>query len=132
MTVSNRLKNQHLLWRAAFGPMAENTADLDSISQKELWQLLVKTSSKKPEYLDVASDAIKGVVMGVQDVVKMETLTKEQRVELRKQSREDLRSLNLRWLDEMINSAKHNCGKKWLFSGTGILPAATSISFFSN
>jgi uncharacterized protein (DUF1800 family) len=105
MTVSNRLKNQHLLWRAAFGPMAENTADLDSISQKELWQLLVKTSSKKPEYLDVASDAIKGVVMGVQDVVKMETLTKEQRVELRKQSREDLKSLNLRWLDEMINSA---------------------------
>ncbi len=104
MVVSNRLKNQHLLWRAAFGPMAENTAELDRVSQKELWELLVKTSSKKPEYLDVASDAIKGVIMGVQDAVKMETLTKEQRQDLRKQSREDLKSLNLRWLDEMINS----------------------------
>jgi uncharacterized protein (DUF1800 family) len=104
MLVSNRLKNQHLLWRAAFGPMAENTAELDRVSQKELWELLVKTSSKKPEYLDVASDAIKGVVMGIQDAAKMETLTKEQKLELRRQSREDLRSLNLRWLDEMINS----------------------------
>jgi uncharacterized protein (DUF1800 family) len=104
MVVSNRLKNQHLLWRAAFGPMAENTAELDRVSQKELWELLIKTSSKKPEYLDVASDAIKGVVMGVQDAVKMESLTKEQRQDLRKQSREDLKSLNLRWLDEMINS----------------------------
>jgi uncharacterized protein (DUF1800 family) len=104
MTVSNRLKNQHLLWRAAFGPMAENTAELDRVSQKELWQLLVKTSSKKPEYIDVASDAIKGVVMGIQDAVKMDALTKEQKQALRKQSREDLKSLNLRWLDEMINS----------------------------
>jgi uncharacterized protein (DUF1800 family) len=104
MTISNRLKNQHLLWRAAFGPMAENTAELDAVSQKDLWQLLVKTSAKKPEYIDVANDAIKGVVMGLQDAAKMETLTKEQKLALRKQSREDLKSLNLRWLDEMINS----------------------------
>ena len=42
MAVSNRLKNQHLLWRAAFGPMAENAADLDSISPKKLWETLLK------------------------------------------------------------------------------------------
>ena len=28
MAVSNQLKNQHLLWRAAFGPMAENVNEL--------------------------------------------------------------------------------------------------------
>ncbi len=104
MSISNRLKNQHLLWRAAFGPMAEHSPELDKLSTKKLWELLVKTSSKQPEYIDVASDAIKGVIMGVQDVVKLETLSKEQKVALRKQSREDLKSLNLRWLDEMINS----------------------------
>ena len=49
MAVSNRIKNQHLLWRAAFGPMAENAASLDTISQKNLWALLVKTSSKPVE-----------------------------------------------------------------------------------
>ncbi len=37
MPVSNRLKNQHLLWRAAFGPMAESVADLDTIHHKKLW-----------------------------------------------------------------------------------------------
>jgi uncharacterized protein (DUF1800 family) len=104
MKVSNRLKNQHLLYRAAFGPMAENTESLDRVSQKDLWELLVKTSSKKPEYIDVASDAIKGVIMGIGDAVKMEALTKEQRQQVRQQSREDLKSLNLRWLDEMVNS----------------------------
>lgn len=104
MTISNRLKNQHLLYRAAFGPMAENAASLDNVTQKELWQLLVKTSAAKPEYIDVASNAIKGLVMGVGDAVKLDALTKEQKQEIRKQSREDLKSLNLRWLDEMINS----------------------------
>jgi len=104
MAVSNRLKNQHLLYRAAFGPMAENTESLDKVSQKDLWELLVKTSAKKPEYIDVASGAIKGLIMGLQDAGKLEALTKEQRQEIRRQSREDLKSLNLRWLDEMINS----------------------------
>ena len=44
MPVSNRLKNQHLLWRAAFGPMTENLASLDHLSQKELWSLLLSRS----------------------------------------------------------------------------------------
>ncbi len=111
MTISNRLKNQHLLWRAAFGPMAEAEADLDSVSQKKLWETLVKTSEKKPEYIDVASDSIKGIFMGIGDAVKMQDLDKmkdklspENRKAIRDQSRDDLKSLNLRWMDELINS----------------------------
>ena len=56
MPVSNRLKNQHLLWRAAFGPMAENAAVLDNTSPKKMWELLVKTSAKEPEKIDIASN----------------------------------------------------------------------------
>ncbi len=43
MPVSNRLKNQHLLWRAGFGPMAENIADQDNVKLKKHWAKLVQT-----------------------------------------------------------------------------------------
>ena len=104
MLITNQLKNQHLLWRAAFGPMAENANELKDISQQELYKLLIKTSSKKPENIDVAANLFDGLVKGVQDIVKMENLTKEQKQKIRKQSRDDLKSLNLNWLNEMINS----------------------------
>lgn len=104
MPVSNRLKNQHLLWRAAFGPMAENAADLDTISQKQLWNLLIKTSAKKPEAIIVASGPLDGLVKGIQDLQKLKEMSAQEKKALRQQSRDDLKSLNLRWLDEMINS----------------------------
>ncbi|UEG50486.1 DUF1800 domain-containing protein [Ferruginibacter lapsinanis] len=104
MAVSNRIKNQHLLWRAGFGPMAELAADLDTMPQKKLWNLLVKTSEKSPQKLDVASDLFGGLVKGMQDFSQFDQLDKYQKKELQQQSREDLKNLNLRWLDEMISS----------------------------
>lgn len=104
MAVSNRIKNQHLLWRAAFGPMAEMAADLDTMPQKKLWNLLIKTSEKPPQKLDVASNLFGGLVKGMQDLSQFDKLDKYQKKELQQQSREDLKNLNLRWLDEMINS----------------------------
>ncbi|MEP7251205.1 MAG: DUF1800 domain-containing protein, partial [Ginsengibacter sp.] len=101
---SNQLKNQHLLWRAAFGPMAENVNELSNVSQKDLYQLLLKTSSKKPVQFDVANNLFDGLVKGVQDLGKMQQLSKDEKKMLRKQSVEDLKSLNLTWLSEMINS----------------------------
>src|SRR5437870_3822044 len=115
MAISNRLKNQHLLWRAAFGPMAENAAELDKLSQKKLWQLLVKTSSKSPEKLNVASNLFDGLIKGLQDLAQMDKLSKDQKKELQEQSREDLKNLNLRWLDEMINSEAQLREKMSLF-----------------
>ena len=56
MSISpNQLKNQHLLWRLAFGPMTENVNQLQEVSQKDLYKLLIKTSSKNPEPFNVAS-----------------------------------------------------------------------------
>ncbi|MEO6637700.1 MAG: DUF1800 domain-containing protein, partial [Ginsengibacter sp.] len=104
MAVSNQLKNQHLLWRAAFGPMAENVNQLEEISQKDLHLLLLKTSSKKPGQFNIASNRLDGLVKGVQDLGQMQNLDKDQKKALRKQSVEDLKSLNLTWLGEMINS----------------------------
>lgn len=104
MPLTNQQKNQHLLWRAAFGPMAENVNELGHISQKHLYGLLQKTSSKKPEPLQVANGSLDGLVKGLQDPGNMQKLTNDQKKQLRKQSADDIKSLNLMWLNEMINS----------------------------
>ncbi|MEP7144894.1 MAG: DUF1800 domain-containing protein [Ferruginibacter sp.] len=115
MQVSNRLKNQHLLWRAAFGPMAENAADLDGLSQKKLWSILLETSAKKPENIEVASNMMDGLLKGVQDLGEMQKLTQEEKKAIRQKSREDLKNLNLRWMGEMINSEAQFREKMSLF-----------------
>ncbi len=100
MSVSNnQVKNQHLLWRAAFGPMAENVNELSDISQKEVYALLAKTSRKKPQEFNVASNLFDGLVKGVQDVGMMQKLSQDQKKMLRKQSVDDLKNLNLTWLE---------------------------------
>src|SRR6185312_8296110 len=116
MSVStNQLKNQHLLWRAAFGPMAENVNQLQNVSQKELYNILLKTSAKKPLPFDVATNLFDGLVKGVQDVGRMQKLDKDEKKILRKQSVEDLKNLNLTWLTEMINSEAQMREKMSLF-----------------
>ena len=106
MAVSNRLKNQHLLWRSAFGPMAENAAELDNITPASLWRLLVNTSSKAPDKIEVAQNLVEGFFKGVKDLADLQKreLTKEQKKQVQEQSRDDLKNLNIRWLEEMINS----------------------------
>ena len=120
MAVTNRLKNQHLLWRSAFGPMAENAADLDNISQKKLWELLLKTSAKKPDKIEVAQNLVDGFIKGMKDVKDMadlqkRELTADQKKQIQQQSREDLKNLNLRWLGELINSEAQLREKMSLF-----------------
>ncbi len=115
MPLTNQQKNQHLLWRAAFGPMAENVNELGHISQKDLYALLQKTSSKKPESLQVANSSFDGLVKGIQDLGNMQNLSKDQKKQLRKQSADDIKSLNLVWLSEMINSEDQLREKMSLF-----------------
>jgi len=117
MLASNRLKNQHLLWRAGFGPMAENAASLDTLSPKELWNLLIKTSAKTPEKINVAKnmgEVYKDMMMQG-GKAKRPQLTNEQRKELRVQYREDIKKLNVRWLEEMINGEAQLREKMSLF-----------------
>lgn len=111
----NQLRNQHLIWRAAFGPMAENVTELPYVSQKDLHKLLLKTSSKKPQEFNVATNLFDGLVKGVEDVGMMQKLSQDQKKMLRKQSVEDLKNLNLTWLNEMINSEAQLREKMSLF-----------------
>jgi uncharacterized protein (DUF1800 family) len=113
--VNNQVKNQHLLWRAAFGPMAENVNELSGVSQNELHSLLVKTSFKKPQEFNVASNLLDGLVKGVQDIGMTQKFSQDRKRMLRKQSIDDLKNLNLTWLSEMINSDAQMREKMSLF-----------------
>ncbi len=101
--LTQRIKNQHLLWRAAFGPMAENSASLDSISQKELWNKLLDRS-KTFEKLDVTENKVAQILANMdKNLLNGEdNFTPDQKKQLRQQSREGLKTLNLQWLGVMI------------------------------
>ncbi len=117
MQVSNRLKNQHLLWRSAFGPMAENAANLDNISQKNLWALLVKTSSKPVEKIEVTKNPADeyGMTMANPGEMQKKLNDPELKRKIREQSRDDIKTLNIRWLDTMVNSEAQLREKMSLF-----------------
>ena len=117
MSAPNRLKNQHLLWRAAFGPMAENVASLETITPKNLWALLLKTSDKVPDKIDVAKNFVADYVKDVTNMADLQKkeLTKEQKKAIRDQAKEDLKNLNIQWLSKMINSEAQLREKMSLF-----------------
>jgi len=111
----NQLRNQHLMWRAAFGPMPQNVNELSVISSKQLYHYLEKRSSRKPDEFNVATNLFNGLVKGIEDVGMMQKLTQDQKKMLRKQSVDDLKNLNLLWLDSMINSEDQLREKMSLF-----------------
>src|SRR6185436_14790806 len=117
MVVTNQLKNQHLLWRAGFGPMAEDLGQLATASQKSYFQALVKASKKQPQYLDLADNYIKGLMMGIDEIgrTQKKELNDEEKKKLRQSSRESIKSLNLAWLNEMIHSEAQLREKMSLF-----------------
>ena len=88
--VTNQLKNQHLLWRAGFGPMAEEVQQLSKASPQSYLSALLKASSKSPATIDVASNALKGLVMGVDEIGRQSRqLSDEDKRMIRQQSRQE-------------------------------------------
>jgi uncharacterized protein (DUF1800 family) len=106
MALTNQQKNQHLLWRAGFGPAAEQLGDLSRYSPQQFYKALVKASDKKPVYMNVADNYIQGLVMGLEEagMVQKKELSPEDRKRIQQANREGIRSLNLTWLKEMVNS----------------------------
>jgi len=107
MSLANQIKNQHLMWRAGFGPAVEQLADLSEVSPKQLYKALQKASSKKPEYIDVADDFLKGLWAGIDEVGRQERIKEmkeEDKKKIQQKQRESVRSLNLNWLKVFINT----------------------------
>src|SRR5678816_3155785 len=108
MAVSQQVKNQHLLWRAGFGINAKTVSNVSLVSHTALYKVLETASLSKPEYIDVANDTVKGLVMGTQQLDDMQQWqrpdNKEQKRQFRKASTESIRDLNTTWLNEMVTT----------------------------
>lgn len=117
MAGSNQLLNQHLLWRAGFGPMAEDFHQTASAEHSAYVKALFNASAKVPAYLDVADNAIKGLAMGIDEISKEQKrqFSAEEKKKIREQSKKDIKSLNLAWLNQMVNSPQQLREKMSLF-----------------
>jgi uncharacterized protein (DUF1800 family) len=114
---SNQQKNQHIWWRAGFGPPADQVSLLARQKPEDLFYSLLEASGKKPEYFDVADPGLKEWVVENQSLVpgKMPGPKAEERRMIRKQSVQDIPRLNIRWLQEMTESPAQLREKMSLF-----------------
>ncbi|HEY0434454.1 MAG TPA: DUF1800 domain-containing protein, partial [Chitinophagaceae bacterium] len=105
MAVSLQLKNQHLAWRAGFGPAARQVLQFANLEPQKFFDTMRKSSRKQPEYLQAADNYLQGLMMGFQEIGRQkQEMSPEQKKEMMRRSRESIRSLNLYWLNEMVNS----------------------------
>ncbi len=111
----NQLKNQHLWWRAGFGPPADRVKELSKQKPDSLFHSILKASGKKPDFFDVADQHIKELVSQPMSLGKLQGLRPEEKQMIRKQSVQDIAKLNIRWLDEMTISDAQLLEKMSLF-----------------
>jgi uncharacterized protein (DUF1800 family) len=122
MSVSLQTKNQHLLWRAGFGIDLSSLSKISVIKTKYLLNDIFEKNDGIPEFIDVADESLKKLYAEVSETTTMNSLdkvldkfSKEQRQQIQKQSREDIRKLNLKWLDEMGSTSNPLLEKMSLF-----------------
>jgi uncharacterized protein (DUF1800 family) len=117
MSATNQQKNQHLLWRAGFGPAVEQIADLARYTPSQFYKALLRSSEKKPRYINLSDNYLQGLAMGIEQVgqIQRKELTPEERKQLQQKNREGIRSLNIYWLKEMVNSGAQLREKMALF-----------------
>lgn len=118
MSLTNQLKNQHLMWRAGFGPAVEQLGDLSQYTPQQIYKALVKASDKKPQFVNVADDYLQGLYMGVEDIGRLEKLknmSADERKMVQQKNRDGIRNLNMYWMHEMVNSAAQLREKMTLF-----------------
>ncbi len=123
MSVTLQQKNQHLLWRATFGITLNNIDATSSVKTKSLVKSIFEKTSETPVVIDVADESLKKMYAEATDPNAMNSLdkiiekfSKEEKEKIRKQSREDIKKLNLKWLDEMTttnNSLREKMSLFW-------------------
>lgn len=112
----NQLRNQHLWWRAGFGPPADQVHLLAKQKPESLFHSILKASEKKPNLFDLADPELKEIMeRGTTAMMKMPVLSAQEKQIIRQQSVQDIASLNIRWLQEMAESPAQLREKMALF-----------------
>ena len=102
-------KINHLWWRAAFGPTPQLWQGTNpKFAPDKFTDALLKASKGLPVPLQVAQNAVDGLGNGLSELGRMQPQNTQAEADRRKQqqqkNRQEIRSLNLKWLSEMINS----------------------------
>lgn len=93
------------MWRAGFGAATEQFDQLKTLAPSHLYKALQNASSKKPDYFDATDDYLKGLMKGLQEQgMQKKQLDKEERKNIQQQTRQAIKSLNLMWLDKMVDT----------------------------
>ncbi|HSC53708.1 MAG TPA: DUF1800 domain-containing protein [Phnomibacter sp.] len=111
-------QQNHFYWRAGFGPTPEMLFQKASFKAGTYFDAFWKASEKLPIPINVSGNVFDGLNNGLMTAGKIqggEAEQKAQRQQMQKQSRESIRNLNLRWLDEMVNSPAQLREKAALF-----------------
>ena len=111
----NQLKNQHVWWRAGFGPPADRVKELSKQKPESLFHSILKASERKPVFFDAADPHLKELVSQPMSLGKWQGLRPEEKQIIRKQSVQDIAKLNIRWLDEMTDGDAQLLEKMSLF-----------------
>jgi len=129
------------MWRAGFGPGLEDLKSLSTESPQSIWRKMLRDSGGTPAYIDVADNEVSsayrgasltpkqsadammnaGIVAGQKsspNVVpgkKGQGPSETDRRRLAQRSRENIKTLNLTWLDQMVTSKQQLREKISLF-----------------
>lgn len=120
MTRSLQTRNQHLLWRAGFGPSASTWETLADIPVKRILKKLEEESRAPFVPFNIAS--VTTEAYGMMDAMA--------RREAQKQSRDEIRDMNLAWIDRMV-AGEQMLREKMAFFWHGHFAARTQNSLFT-
>ena len=96
MAAGNLTRNNHLLWRSSFGPALNQIHTLADNSQNRIWEQIILDRAFKPIKLETAE--------AVTDYKSLANDNVEKRKQLMQMNRKQNIEINLKFLNEMVNS----------------------------
>jgi uncharacterized protein (DUF1800 family) len=133
----NLRRNQHLLWRAGFGPNLQDLKHLEKVNHKSLVNKLFEDSAQQPPFIDVASEetvtfykstpGTQKAAAAMQantdstsdknavDMPIQRSAGEMDRRRIAQVSRDDIKTLNITWLNQMVDSKQQLREKMSLF-----------------
>jgi len=120
MTASLQTKNQHLLWRAGFGPAAGEWSGLKGSSLKRTLKAL--ETGSRADFIPFNIATGREEAYGMMDA--------QARRESQKRNRDEIKALNLAWIDRMV-SGEQMLREKMAFFWHGHFAARTQNALFT-
>lgn len=134
--MEKRIKNQHLLWRAGFGPAYHDNYDLDKMDPVALWNVLKKSSVEPPSKLGSAQNLVRALLPAnatPEDWTAFQSANKvqvrEATMQMRQLTRDQIKDLTLDWINQFVHSKQQLREKMSLF-WHGFFPCRYDNGFY--